>query len=430
MIPTPRFWVLVLLGAPLWLLAPSWTLPLVGNAVLLALGLADHLLAPSPDALRPRRETVRRWYRGKEETVRLVLHNPTAGRVSGMVREIHPPLWGGDLRRRFMLPPRGETAVNWQLTPQERGEYQIGPVHLRVAGPLGLVARQGMVPLVERVDVFPRLPPNRGRTALAAVFPDGKRRLPRQLPTGGEFMGMRDYLPDDGVRGINWKATARRGRPLVNQFREEGQQHLLVALDAGRMMLPRLGEGGSRFDWALEAALNLARTALEFGDRVGCLVFADRVLGYLPPQSGTAGFGSLLHFSRFFQPVAMESDYAGAISFLQSRHRRHGLLLFLTDIGEPGVSHRMLEQLPRLAGKHAGLVVTIGDTALQEMAKLPPRNPEDVYRRVWGDKLLREKAASLALLRAGGIAALDVRPTALSEVVLGKYLNWKGQSRW
>ena len=432
MIPTGRFWVLLFAGAPLWILAPSWSwlLPLAGNTVLLTLGLADYLLIPAPNALLPRRETSRRWYRGKEDTIRLILHNPTSRQLRGVVREIHPPLWGNNLRHPFSLPPLGESATVWRLKPEERGEYQLRPVYLRLTGPLGLMTRQGQVPLTDRVQVYPRLPPARGRAALAAAFAGGKRYLPRQLPVGGEFMGMRDYVPGDDVRGINWKATARRGRPLVNQFREEGQQHLLIALDAGQMMLPRLREGGTRFDWAMEAALSLAQTALEFGDRVGCLVFADRVLGYLPPQRGAAGFSSLLEFAHHFQPVGVESDYAGAFSFLQSRHRRHSLLLLLTDLGEPGSSHRVLEQLSSLAGRHARLVVTVGDTALQELAELPLHRPEDVYQRVWGGKLLREKETSLALLRAGGVAALDAPPTALNEAVLGKYLTWKRQGHF
>src|SRR5262249_60392091 len=97
-----------------------------------------------------------------------------------------------------------------------------------------------------------------------------------------EFERLRDYLPDDEFRHINWKATARRGQPIVNQYEAERSQNLVVLLDAGRAMaalaeMPAAdaAPGLTKLDYALNAALVLAYIASVRGDRVALLAYAE-----------------------------------------------------------------------------------------------------------------------------------------------------------
>src|SRR5947207_16008339 len=90
---------------------------------------------------------------------------------------------------------------------------------------------------------------------------------------GTEFQSVRDYQPDDDYRRINWKATARRHRPITTLYETERSQRLIVMIDLGRMMLSRVGEL-TKLDAAINAALLLCYVALVHGDRVGLLSFA------------------------------------------------------------------------------------------------------------------------------------------------------------
>src|SRR5260370_28415399 len=112
-----------------------------------------------------------------------------------------------------------------------------------------------------------------------------------------ELERVREYLPDDEFRRINWKATARRGQAMVNQFEAERSQNLVILLDAGRSMAaladpPAADEddethaGLTKLDRALNAALLLAYVASQRGDRVALLAYSDDVRGFVPPHRG------------------------------------------------------------------------------------------------------------------------------------------------
>src|SRR4029079_8383633 len=100
----------------------------------------------------------------------------------------------------------------------------------------------------------------------------GSRRG-RTQGEGREFHQLREYASGDDVRLMDWKSFARRGRPAVREFRAERNQHVLLLLDAGRLMTARTGDR-SRFDWAVQAAGRLARVALGMGDLVGLAVYS------------------------------------------------------------------------------------------------------------------------------------------------------------
>ena len=111
----------------------------------------------------------------------------------------------------------------------------------------------------------------------------------RRRGQGTDFASLKEYTVGDDAKSIDWKATARRDRPVVRTYEAEQEQRMLILIDAGRMMTSDL-EGISRFDHALNAALCLALTGLSHNDQVGFGIFADRPLAYLPPHRGKGIF--------------------------------------------------------------------------------------------------------------------------------------------
>ena len=99
---------------------------------------------------------------------------------------------------------------------------------------------------------------------------------------GSEFESLREYLPGDGFRSVDWKATARRGRLMVAQHEVERSQQICIALDCGRLMTPRVGLQ-RKFDYALTAALSVARVAQNADDHVGLVAFGARPILALAP---------------------------------------------------------------------------------------------------------------------------------------------------
>ncbi|MBX3286965.1 MAG: DUF58 domain-containing protein, partial [Actinobacteria bacterium] len=126
---------------------------------------------------------------------------------------------GADLR---VDPAEGVGGLDASLTATRRGRHELAPVHTLVTGPLGLVRLVHRHGAPEAVVAHADLP---GARRMAAAVRQGTFREPGlrrgPLGLGTDFESVRDYAPDDDIRRMNWRATERTGRPMVNQYRED-----------------------------------------------------------------------------------------------------------------------------------------------------------------------------------------------------------------
>src|SRR5256884_1163124 len=100
------------------------------------------------------------------------------------------------------------------------------------------------------------------------------------------FESLRDWVPGDDLRHIDWKATGRRGKVITRQFEAERRQHVLLVLDLGRLLTAEIAGGVSRLEYVVRAALELAYAAVQHDDNVGVMAFADGVQHFVAPQRG------------------------------------------------------------------------------------------------------------------------------------------------
>src|SRR5262249_46532795 len=156
------------------------------------------------------------------------------------------------------LPPDGSVSLRYLLRPLRRGDHAFGEATARWPGPLGLLQRQAGYPPAETGKVYPKLLEIRKYDLLArrGRLVESGLRTSRRFGSGTEFESLREYQPDDDYRRINWKATARRGRPMTAEFETERSQNVLVVLDAGRLMATAVGDL-SKLDYAVNTSLLL-----------------------------------------------------------------------------------------------------------------------------------------------------------------------------
>src|SRR4029453_18271452 len=180
--------------------------------------------------------------------------------------------------RRLALAPVTVTTEELLMRPVSRGRGQGGRMTLRVLGPLGLAWWQRRLELPWEVTVFPSLV----ASSLRALPPQARRRRQaglrsvRRRGEGRLFEGLREWVPGDDTRIIDWKATARRGKPIARQYEDERRQQVLLVIDAGRLLTAEV-DGVPRLESVISAALQLARAAVEHDDNIGLLVFADTI---------------------------------------------------------------------------------------------------------------------------------------------------------
>ncbi|HEY0096003.1 MAG TPA: DUF58 domain-containing protein, partial [Archangium sp.] len=283
-------------------------------------------------------------------------------------------------------------------------------------------------PAAQNVSVFPDL---RGasRLLLSGAALDlvnlGLRQL-RRDGRGSEFARLRDYAQGDSVREVDWKATARRTRPVTRVMESERSQSILICVDAGRSMAAQV-DGLTKLDHAVNAALFLAFVAVRNGDRVGLAVFADGVKAYLPPAAGRLQYRKILDTLYSTTPSLTYVDYLALFKELNVRLTRRSLLCVFTDFLDEEQASTMVAPLHRLARRHVPLCLSVRDTALAALLRTEPAGPEQAFQQAVASELLTDRESLKAKVSAGGVQMLDVQPDELSLAAVNRYLDIKAR---
>jgi uncharacterized protein (DUF58 family) len=327
---------------------------------------------------------------------------------------------------RAVVPPRSRTSVTIPVVPRERGRTALRSYHARVLSRLGIVelrrAFRDPVPLRIMPDLS-ALDRSGDPVARTKLIEAGLRRL-RRRGAGGEFSALREYTPDDPFRSIDWKATARRGKPMVAQYEVERAQQIVVAIDAGRLMTPRLGDR-RKLDYAVSAALAMAAIARLSADRVGVVAFAGEVLARVAPGTGTSHASELTDVLSDLEPRFEEADYERAFLDLKTTLRRRSMVVIFTDLFDPAASSAVLAAVRLLTVRHLVLVVLMNDAAIAGALRRVPRDAEDAYRAAVAATLSDERARAIATLRDRGVLVVDVPAAELTIALLDAYVDVK-----
>lgn len=437
-LPAPR--LLLLLFTALLLLAAAELWPPLGGAALLLGALIAALLWLDVRRTPPDAFTVSRYHHRKlpindDSVVEIRIHNETAVAVTMQVRDEVPVEFRQQQGQVItaVLPPHRATTLTYTVRPTYRGEYQFGSVNLRWRSVWGLFQRQMVVAIPTTAKVYPNLLEIRHYQQLAR---QGHQlhagiRLLRHLGESGEFEQLRDYLPDDDYRRIDWKATARYGRPITVEFSPERSQNIILLLDTGQQMRSRpLGAARTtRLDLVLNAALMFSYVAISRRDRVGVLTFNETVQRYLPPRAGMGQFYRLVELLHDVQAEKREVDYGRALRYVQTQQHSRSLVVLLTDPAGPEAAHGLVRQLGAFYPRHLPLCVTLSDPTVVQTAQRSLYSEEAVYQRAVAEQILDERQLWLDQLQQQGVITLDVPAHRLTAAVINKYLELKEAAR-
>src|SRR6266511_3109642 len=405
MIPTFRLLLFLLLGALLVAgvaLAP--VLLWLALAYILAVGAlvaADYLVTTRPDEIEAERINDGKLSLGADNLVTVLIANRSRRPVRFQLRDEFPYQFVADTT--FLdgeIAPYDVHEARYHVRPAQRGDYAFGDVNLRYVSALKTFVRQARYPAAAQVKVYPNVLDVRKYDLLARkglLFELGLRAS-RQFGTGTEFERLREYNTDDEFRRINWKATARRGKPIAAEYETERSQYVVSVIDTGRLMR-RPVRDLAKLDYAIKTALLLSYVATLKGDHVGLLTFADDVRTYLAPKRGRGQFYRMLEalYNVQFEPV--EADYAQAMSYLGIKHKRRSLVIVFTDLVTLDAAKPLIAHMAQLAQRHLPLCVIIDDPNISNLAAQPPRDSDAVYQRAVAEMLLDERQVVLDTLK-------------------------------
>ena len=421
-----------LLVASIALIAVGAAIPAMFLAGFVLLGVCtlaiavDSRRAPGKAALHVERVCADLLSVGVANRVSLDVGARRAGARATVQERVPAELHPSRVRWSMRLP----ASLEYTVTPTARGDASLGPAAVRVSGPWRLGWRQTTVDGVRAARVDPNLAAIDVYEALArrGQLAEIGLRTMRLRTEGSEFERVREAFPDDPLRSINWRATARTGRLMATELIPERAQPLVVCFDHGRLMGIGAGEL-TKLDHAINAALLLVHVALRSGDRAGMLAFADTVTGTLPPRAGTAQLRRFLDATRPIKPGETEADYDDALTFYSRWQTRRSLVVIFTDVLDLDQGKALIRQCARLRRRHLPLVVTVRDPALDDAANMLPRTGDAAYARAVAGGLIADREDTLRVLRRSGVETIDADARTLSPRLVNRYLDLKRRAR-
>jgi uncharacterized protein (DUF58 family) len=419
-------------------LAPPLLWLAIAYLVLVAvLVVVDYVISAKPGDLEVERINDTKLSLGADNLVTLLISNRGRRPITFQARDEYPYQFTSDaVILSGSVAPYELHEVRYHVRPLQRGDYSFGDTNIRYPSALKTFVRQVRYPLSAPVKVYPNVLDVRKYDLLARkglLFEIGLRAT-RQFGSGTEFERLREYNTDDEFRRINWKATARRGKPIAAEYETERSQYVMSVIDTGRLMRPPVGDplaengqGLAKLDYVINTALLLTYVATLKGDHTGLLTFADDVQTYLTPKRGKGQFYRMLEalYNVQFEPV--EADYARALAYLGLKNKRRSLVVVYTDVVTLDAAKPLIANMGRLAQRHLPLCVVISDPNITNMAGQPPRESGAVYQRAVAEMLLDERQIVLDTLNRSGVLTLDVPADKLSVSVINKYLELKGR---
>ena len=435
MVPTLRGILLLLLAALIvaagtWAPALEWVAGLYLFCCLVLFAL-DFRLAGDARRFDVSRQHESRLSLGADNAIHLAVRNRSRRPAPIWLRDEPPDAFEIDTRIfSGVAPAHGEWEGVYHARPLRRGDYQFGDLNLRWGGPLGLLLRQARIRAAGPVKVYPNLLDVRRYDLLLRRnrLQEMGLRHTRMFGEGTEFERLREYLPDDEFRRIDWKATARRNRPVAIEYQTERSQSVIAVLDVGRMMQSPIARM-AKLDYVVNAVLLLAYVATGKGDKVGLMTFADDVHFFASPRQGRGQFYRMLEALYGVEAEPVEPDYRLALNYLALKQRKRALVVIFTDLSGGMTMQSLVSQVAVLARRSLPLVVTISDPDIHAAARQRPRDSLSVYQRAVAGRLLDERQVALDSLRRGGVLTLDAPANQLSLAVINRYLELKGRTR-
>ncbi len=247
-----RFFLALILGL-LWIGPAWWDLRFIyamaaWDALLMFAWFRDLRHLPQPGQLEVSRVWLEPLSQGDASRVTLKVHNQFKVTLEVTLEDNLSSSLGFDLgsgvpHLQIQVPAGSSAYATYSIRPIERGDTQVGRVFLRYRTPLKLAERWASADLKQSVRVYPNLQESKRHTLylIRSRQIELERRLKRQPGVGREFESLREYRDGDEPRDICWTATARRGKLITKTYQVERSQSVLIVVDAGRLMLARVG---------------------------------------------------------------------------------------------------------------------------------------------------------------------------------------------
>ncbi|MEX8548176.1 MAG: DUF58 domain-containing protein [Mucilaginibacter sp.] len=400
-------------------------------ALLLLLLIDLVLLYRTKNGVFARRNAPERLSNGDENDLGIYVENfyPFAINL-GLIDETPFQFQKRDLWFKTSLKSREHKMINYQLRPTKRGEYEFGDILAYVQSPIKLISRRYTFEQAEVLPVYPSFLQMQQYELLAVsnrLTEIGVKKI-RRIGHSMEFEQIKNYVPGDDYRTINWKATARKGDTMVNAFTDEKSQQVFCIIDKSRAMKMPF-EGLSLLDYAINATLALLNVAMLKEDRAGLITVSEKIGAVVPADRRSGHLHKLLQVLHKEKTRYLETNMEALYGTVRGAIKQRSLLIFFTNFESLAAMERQLPFLRKIARLHLLLVVFFKNTELEKITREPANDVEDIYIKTIAEKFLYEKKLIVKELNRFGIQSILCDPKDLTVTAINKYLDIKARQQ-
>lgn len=238
---------------------------------------------------------------------------------------------------------------------------------------------------------------------------------------GMNFSEIREYVHGDDVKNIDWNVTARQGTPHIKKYNEERERTILLIVDVSPSTL--FGSSNSKKDIISELSAVLAFSADKNNDKVGLILFTDRVELHIPPGRGRTHLLRIIRELLFFEPIGQKTDIIKVLDFINKSFSRKVVVFLISDFSINNLPENFKIKM-KSTGKHHDLItvrvrdknelnipnigiITLEDLETGEIMEVDTSNKKT---RILYNKLITERDNSLKnLIKSCGLDILDIR---------------------
>ena len=334
--------------------------------------------------------------------------------------------------RDFKINQRLESGkrvkIAYEVTPFDRGEYHFGDLNIYAKTPFGLVLKRYVFDSDQMVKTYPGFLKMREFDLFSIKHLShyhGIKKV-RRIGNSFEFEQIKKYVQGDNIKDINWKATAKQNKLMVNQFQDEKAQQVYSVIDRGRVMKMPF-EGLTLLDHAINASLVISNVVLGKQDKAGVFSFSKRSDNFVVAERRNSQMKLILESLYNVSTDFFESDFGNLYATIKRNVMQRSLLLLYTNFEGIDSVHRQMNYLRALNKNHLLVVIFFQNTELEKLTQQTARTTQEIFDKVIAEKFVYDKKLIVSELNNFGIQTILTTPKNLTIDTINKYLEIKSK---
>ena len=333
-----------------------------------------------------------------------------------------------DTSFKFSLSPQNKRQIVYSITPLERGVFEFGNINVFVSSVLGFAQRRYVLDRKVTAGVYPSILQMRKHEF--QVFNkssqnQGVKKM-RRLGNTNEFEQIKEYVKGDNYKHINWKATSRKNKLMVNQYQDEKSQQVYCIIDKSRSMKMPF-DGLTLLDYAINSSLAMSNVAIKKGDKAGLITFSDKIGTQLKATKNATQLKRIMEVLYNQKTEFLEANYDLLYQSVKQTVKSRSLLLMYLNFESFYSLKRALPMLRRLNKSYLIIVIFFENTEISKASVMNCEDVADVYLKTFAQKFTDEKRMMVQELRKYGIQSILSKPEELSVNSINKYLELKSR---